>query len=249
MDTLECSDLPPREPDYYIKVLNGDSCHWYFMDAKYKDFTDPEDKDSTAEQGSGVNYIDEVHKVAVQKYINDIGKIFNYKDSYASKEDDIRGSYIIMANIDKDTELTENGRLCQNRDIMKLEDERLAEAKGNAFPLVNDKSSMHRYGAIRLTPDYEDELTSLLQLIFEYLETDNNKEHPNLEWCWKCNSTSIKKTDGETSGGKTKYYTTCPVCGDFRVITNCNGGSHIIIKHDQGNYHCSDKTKQDMRAL
>lgn len=208
-----------KEPDYYIRVINKKGRdHWYFMDAKYKNFTMY--KDFVWSDKPGVFFAEEIYKVAFQKYISCMGKIFSENPKYASKEEDIRGSYIIMAGIDDKRELADNDRLFGNRDVR------------------------HRYGAILLTPTHDDELTTLLQLIFEYLETDNNKKHPNLDWCWRCGSTDVINTPCKTANQKNdKYYTVCPECGDFRVITNCIGGSHVIIKHDRGNYHCRDKEK------
>lgn len=241
-----------KEPDYYIRVINKKGRdHWYFMDAKYKNFTMY--KDFVWSDKPGVFFAEEIYKVAFQKYISGMGKIFSENPKYASKEEDIRGSYIIMASIDdkankdkadtdKKSELADEDRLFGNRfDIIERENRRLAEAGGKGIEFGSGIGPRHRYGAILLTPTHDDELTTLLQLIFEYLETDNNKKHPNLDWCWRCGSTDVINTPCKTANQKNdKYYTVCPECGDFRVITNCIGGSHVIIKHDRGNYHCRD---------
>lgn len=51
-----------RTPDYYIRILNSQGHdHWYFMDAKYKCFSDG--------SSGKVNYHQEIYDVAISKYI------------------------------------------------------------------------------------------------------------------------------------------------------------------------------------
>ena len=234
-------EISSRTPDYYLRIISGNHSHWYFLDAKYKDFISDGDIES-----NNVWYASEVFAVSVKKYIRDMTRIFISNPEYNSTGEDIRGSYVIMAHIeeDNDTDISSSDRLFGNDNricnfinrhkSMKKEYELYAQAGLSKVP-------RHRYGAIELVPDNEQELMVLYQLIFEYLETDNNKEHPNFNWCWRCSFTDIEKKPLSTMGNNIKYYTTCPSCGDFKVITNCTGsrGRHLLVKHEIGNYHRS----------
>ena len=106
----------------------------------------------------------------------------------------------------------------------------------------------HRYGAIHLTPDHVEELQSLLELIFEYLETGKKDDHPNLFYCWKCGSPEKANREPiETSTSKDdvkyyKYYVTCPCCSAFRSDNHCRSCGKAIIKHTKGNYHKHDES-------
>ena len=232
-----------RTPDYYIRIFSNNRSHWYFLDAKYKDFRGKADS-------QGIWYVDELFDVAVSKYIKDLGLIFEFNTEYKSTSKDIRGSYIIMANIDEGKkELNENDRLFTVNEAIreKLDQECDVIDLPLYYKVGIDKKPRHKYGAIKLVPDDDQELTTLYQLIFEYLETNNNKEHPNFNWCWRCSSNVVEKESLNTLGTNPKYYTTCPDCGDFRVITNCSksNGKHLIVKHETGNYHKSGSTDWD----
>lgn len=233
-NNIKTGETLNRTPDYYIKVFDKDEVNWYFLDAKYKSFCDKEG------DRQKVYYADEVYNVAVKKYIDDLGMIFDTNPKYSSKHYNIRGSYIIMADIDDTRPLEMNDRLfCKSNEMKDREQERLQEKHDFISYIINKNAPAHQYGAIKLTPGNDDELTSLFMLIFEYLETQGKKDHENFNWCWKCDSTQVDNIESATEGGHKKFYTTCPKCGDFRVITNCQNsyGKHMIIKHAEGNFH------------
>ena len=233
-----------RTPDYYLRIKSDKEDHWYFIDAKYKCFSNS--------GSSRVNYLQEIYDVSLSKYIADMGQIFETSNMRFGSAIDIRGSYIVMADVDDiPSELSDTNRLfggdesILNSKSITRWDERvnsqLIDISSGHFPC-------HRYGAIHLTPGHIDELQSLLELIFEYLETDKNVKHSFLHYCWKCgNSTPANREPKETSTSNNeikyyKYYVTCPHCSAFRSDNHCRSCGKAIIKHTKGNFHKRDES-------
>ena len=210
-----------RRPDYYMRIDYGSrddsKCNYYFFDAKYKSFSEKIDNNMP-------NYYQEIYDIAISKYINDMKVIL---------PDKICGSYIIAAEIYEDThDLPQNGRLFGGDNVIPSKIG-LPREQCNG---IMAETPRHRYGAIRLLPDNDQELITLFQMIFEYLETNADKKHPNLNYCWYCGS-KINKEKDETAAGKIKYKTTCPSCKQFRLDTHCAKCKKLIIKHLRNNYH------------
>ena len=234
-----------RTPDYFLRIKNGAQSHWYFFDAKYKCFT------SQDQSNSKIPYRQEVYDVALSKYIYDLGRIFESEEEYAC--DEIKGSYVIMANIDDlPSELAENNRLFG--DSYSILDTQIQ--KGNipiTSSIIDNVSGIpaHRYGAIALIQDNDKELVSLIQLIFEYLEANKSDQHANLHYCWNCNSSAeVERIEKETAGSSEtrkliKYYVTCKSCNAFRVDNHCVSCGKSIIKHTMGNYHKWDDSVEN----
>ena len=219
-----------RRPDFYLCIKHDTARHWFFLDAKYKSY-------------SRNSYYKEIYETSIIKYIYEMSEILKEHSNYHIFDNNILGSYIIMANSeDRDTPLADNNRLFGGRSDIAL------ELPAN----INNSKNLpeHRYGAIVLTPHHDNELTSLFQLIFEYLDgnrTDNADGHPNLNLfqCWSCGSEDIQREQRNTIRGLSKYYVTCNRCGAFRVDTHCHNcsrviGSSLIVKHIEGNYHHYD---------
>ena len=236
-------------------MLGGDEVSeggaWYFLDAKYKRFSKHNRK--------GVPYPQEIYNVAISKYIIDIGSVFSSEPEkyHVKNTDDIRGSYIIMSNVDDyKSELSSNNRL-YGAPVSILSDSSFTINQWNKENVTTDNvdrgseaTPAHRYGAIMLTPQYDQELRSLFQLIFEYLEADKSDNHNNLHFCWNCGSREpvirrerypYKRDEyGQLQEDRTKfpkYYVTCPKCKAFRVDNHCINCGKAIIKHTKGNYH------------
>lgn len=232
-----------RTPDYYLRVKSESGSHWYFIDAKYKCF-------SKTNRGK-VNYLQEIYDVALSKYIADMEQIFKTSDGMG-EGNDICGAYIVMADVDDHSqELSETNRLFGSTEGI-LSEEGLKQWDNRITTDLIDISTehlpCHRYGAIHLTPDHVDELQSLLELIFEYLETGKKDDHPNLLYCWRCGSSQKvnreqKETENSTETNKYyKYYATCPKCLAFRSDNHCRSCGKAIIKHTKGNFHKRDES-------
>lgn len=233
-----------RTPDYYLCVKTNSGNHWYFIDAKYKCFS--------RDQKYKVNYLQEIYDVSLSKYIADMGQIFDTSNAQLGSAKDIRGSYIVMADVDDlPSELSETNRLFGGDESI-LDSKSIKQWDKRVDPQLIDISSehlpCHRYGAIHLTPEHIDELQSLLELIFEYLETDKDDDHSNLHFCWKCGNSNpaIRETkETSTSTNETKYYkyyVTCPHCSAFRSDNHCRSCGKAIIKHTKGNFHKRDES-------
>lgn len=214
------------KPDYFIRITHADSYHWYFLDAKYKNY-----HKNDVECSFSTNIEREIKNVAINKYI--IGMM---EKECLDKKDIIKGAYLITANIAGEDNNMDYPLSCYDRLY-------------GSTSLDSMPSGKHRYGAIKLTPSYGDELTTLLELIFEYKEaeavTDFGKEsgrpvHLNL--CW--NSTFDHKNieppkiySYKTGGNNYKFKVSCQ-CGAERYETNCGGSvKHILIKHRKNGYH------------
>ena len=238
-------DRLQRRPDFSLCIESMEGRHWYFLDAKYKSFS--------IEDKTKVNYEQEVYDVSIEKYILDIGKIFQAEDDF--KNDQIRGSYIVMANVlESAPNLSENNRLfggpksiLTSDKIQKNND----EITTDLIDLGSKSTPAHRYGAIVLSPAHDSELLSLFQLIFEYLETNKSDIHENLSYCWCCNTKTPvirerKETNRSTEEQKYyKYYITCNECKSFRVDNHCISCGKAIIKHTSGNFHKWDDSVQN----
>lgn len=233
-----------RTPDYYLRITSNGESHWYFIDAKYKCF-------SKKDCGK-VNYLQEIYDVALSKYIADMEQIFKTSSEMSGKRNHILGTYIVMADVDDlQREISDTNRLYGGTESILSEecleqwDERITT---DLIDISTGHLPCHRYGAIHLTPDHVDELQSLLELIFEYLETGKKDDHPNLYYCWKCGSPEKairekKETSTSTEERKYyKYYVTCPRCSAFRSDNHCKACGKAIIKHTKGNFHKHDET-------
>ena len=292
-------------PDYYFRVLHrnpdGTFCyHWYFMDAKYKDYClDPQ---------SGELLSNDIGKVCIERYIYTMqlhDLIGSYVKDMASKQPNdwntaynnvIMGAYLIAANIidDKNTNsasaITITDRLygCDEYNNKNIVECILPEecGKGGKYPYIlrEDAESanlfykeaiidgfpQHRFGAIRFNPEDElkrdscatrieelqkrDELKTLLQLVFSFMETKDQQEMENhgdrrdkkrpalLFSCW---DSSFDHSGGRiksncriepTNGGKWKFVFECD-CGNQRFETHCYECKHGIIKFSDNNFH------------
>lgn len=211
-------------PDVFIRVTHEDAYHWYFIDMKYKKYHTDGDKSAGC-----LELDDEVRNVAVDKYITKMGDIdFSNIKSDDNKKNLILGSYLIAARIDeKEKEIATNDRL-----------------NGG------ERRINHEFGAIEFRPGYEEELTTLIQLIFEYKENESDlgnygsesKKRPDsLYLCWDSsmdhNCLPNPRIDTEkTKSGYNKYYIICK-CGAMRFENYCCYDKRGILKHDRGNYH------------
>ena len=216
-------------PDVFIRVTHEDAYHWYFIDMKYKKYHADGDK--------SIGYPeldDEVRNVAVDKYITKMSGIdFDNIESDGKKENLILGSYLIAARIDeKKKEIAANDRL-------------------NGGNKVD-----HKFGAIEFRPGYEEELTTLIQLIFEYKENEKfldnygfqwNKRPDSLYLCWNSsvdhNCLPNPRIDIKSAGNGVKYNVICE-CGAMRFENHCKGKSHGILKHDRGEYHKREENER-----
>lgn len=235
--------MSPRLPDYSIYVKGGEKEHWYFMDAKYKPLVM-----NKAKTNSCVSMIQEV---AIRKYMKELKDCMEFNHN----KDEIRGSYIIAADIrDCESEdLAINGRLFGGDWYINEDNpEQMKALEGD-----NALRAKHKYGVIKLTPSSLTELKSLFQMIFEYLETNQEvaredkeyNKHPLLNYCWECGTTINNRTaipvsyDYEKRKHRRKYYTTCPACKSFRVDNYCIECRKLIVKHTTNNYHQADPKK------
>ena len=222
-------------PDVFIRVTHNDkkAYNWYFLDMKYKRYS----RNST----DRFNDLDsEVLNVAKGKYIDKIGsknftKIFCERMHAVDPElwdtdfrNNINGAYLIVAQIEEsEEEIAENDRL------------------GGGV-----KEIKHKYGAIEFNPGHENELTTLIELIFEYKENEEELENygdgthnrpDTLCLCWdsSVDHRGLALPDVEvrgTSGKYFKFYVTCP-CGAMRFENHCKDCHQGILKRDEGNYH------------
>ena len=225
-----------RTPDYYICITQGEKNYWVFMDAKYKSFSE------TREVGKVYCY-QEIFNVAICRYIYDMSSIL-------PREDVILGSYIIMASMVEDNhDISQNDRLfgrsesLLQKDIKSTPDydKRIVSGVDNAHGCP-----AHKYGAILLNPSNDGELRTLMQLVFEYLATEKNKDHYFMHFCWSCGAklSPASRVQKPTFGGGSKYYNTCPKCSTFRVDSFCYAcKNNSIIKHARNNYHVKSSTE------
>lgn len=156
-----------------------------------------------------------------------------------------------MADVDDlPSELSVNNRLFGGPESI-LKDQTISQKNELVTNELIDSRGVfpaHRYGAICLTPSHTDELQSLLELIFEYIEPEKADDHVYLEHCWSCkNPNYVHREKKETKRStekypSRKYYFTCPVCSAFRVDNHCVVCGDAIIKHTTGNYHLLDRS-------
>ena len=209
-----------RTPDYSFLVQRGRNRHWYFMDAKYKPFSN-----------SGPdNYRTLLQRVSIDRYTTEMSEILAENGQGGI----VCGSYLISPNIDEGI-----GNLSLNNRLFGSWEEFCGYSLSGAQQLPR-----HRYGIIKLSPSYKQELVTVFQLIFEYLEAESSKDISILDFCWRCGH-HISRTSQSTKGDRIKYYSTCPCCGAFRVDTHCYRCKHILIKHSGGNYHSFTKRSQN----
>ena len=154
-------------PDFFIRVTREDGYHWYFLDAKYEEYTE-EMLYKRAEKGKRKNSISDVcydkYTVRMQEkhFIDDFAEFHRevfpeyWKNEFMHKHS-IEGAYLVIARYDK--EQTEQITIS----------DRLFGSSSHGI-LGQDERPMHRLGSIVLRPGKEDELTTLLELIFEYKE-------------------------------------------------------------------------------
>lgn len=152
-------------PDYFIRVTRDGGYHWYFLDAKYEEYTEAMLYDR-AQKGKRKNSIGDV---CYDKYINLITErhfINDFADYHCSIHPEcwkreiihnhtVEGAYLIVAKYHSefDEQITTKDRLCG------------ADSHG-----ITNEKPLHKYGSIVFRPETENELTSLIQLIFEYKE-------------------------------------------------------------------------------
>ena len=249
-------------PDYFICVKREEEFHWYFLDAKYEEYNTEEQRSQFAsslyQRAEGGHIKNSVPDVCYDKYIKKMEEnafIESFAESCAEKgffgdrpgTHVIKGAYLIVAKYAQEIEeeITKKDRLCgKSYHNMIGEDE-------NSVP-------KHRLGSIVLRPDKRDELTTLLEMIFEYkegsetLDSESRKEahlkcrterRPfTLNVCWD-SSSDHSGIDGHmtiesqlTQRGAYKYYISCN-CGARRFESFCGDCYSEIIKHDRGNYH------------
>lgn len=227
----------PKTPDFYFMIPDEKGRHWFFMDAKYKPFT--------YENRRGFNLYREIYQISIVKYIKGI------YDLLPGENNKINGSYIIAANISEtDEALERNNRLFGAKTsiaecgIRMPTNENIAINGQHRWIRNIDNANGYpgqRYGAIQLLPGKEEELKTLLLLIFEYLLTDGIDNHRYLANCWNCDSTDVQIITSMTRGGFPKYYSKCqnPDCRFFRVQNHCKSPScnKAIIKHAYSNFH------------
>ncbi len=184
-------------PDYFIRVTREDGYHWYFLDAKCQVFTEKKLYERT--QNSGVQK-SSVVDVCYDKYTARMGKddnalIRQFEEGQAPRHPDfwkdglrgkhtIEGAYLIVAEYDNGgdspEEISINDRLCGRKSHgMSLDRE-----KSPSFSL-SSKPPSFSLGSIVFRPDREDELTTLLEMIFEYKEgamtVDRGQSEPFVE--------------------------------------------------------------------
>ncbi|MBR1709129.1 MAG: hypothetical protein IJ719_09910 [Clostridia bacterium] len=152
-------------PDFFVRVTREDGYHWYFFDAKYEMYTE-EMLYKRVERGKRKNSIADV---CVDKYISKMherGFIEEFSNFHSKKfptcwkseflhKHYIEGSYLIIAQYqhEPNEQIAAKDRLC-----------------GDLSRNIISERPMHRYGSIVFRPGKEDEMTSLLQMIFEYKE-------------------------------------------------------------------------------
>ncbi len=152
-------------PDYFIRVTREDGYHWYFLDAKYEKYTE-EMLYKRAEKGKRKNSIGDVCvdkyicKMHDRKFVDEFADFHSkafptYWKSELLHNHYIEGSYLIIAHYQNEPneQIATKDRLCGDlsRDIIS-------------------ERPMHKYGSIVFRPGKEDEMTSLIQMIFEYKE-------------------------------------------------------------------------------
>lgn len=258
-------------PDYFFRIKAKDSYHWYFMDAKYNVYK----KGST--ESTSKNLFQEIYDVSVYKYIHRMTeeKFLKTMTEQKAEKDPatwnvkldnyVAGAYIIVANIIEgktDDLIADEDRLYggtvslasqYSPSTKKITTKERSGDKKLFYPSVDDGERglpRHRYGAIQFRPGYEDELTALLEMVFEYKETEKEgllsqfgqtKTRPeNLNLCWDSTfdhkNIPMPRIDmRQTKGGKFKFVVTCQ-CGAQRYENHCLCG-HGIIKHNFNNYH------------
>ena len=261
-------------PDMFLRIKHNDVYHWYFFDAKYNLYA------KGSEDIAVKDLYREIYEVAVYKYIyrmTDQGflDIMTQQKAHddpqlwdANARNVVSGSYIIVANIlseneNSDSRIADADRLYGGRSSLANQYENKNEKKNvpteytedgrKYYPSVDDEEGYprHRYGAIQFRPGYEEELTALLEMIFEYKETEQDgllsrfgeqKTWPaNLNLCWDSafdhTNIQLPRVDPRlTMGGKMKFAVAC-ACGAQRYENHCRS-MHGIIKHNLNSYHC-----------
>ena len=205
-------------PDYYIRIKRRGGDHWYFLDAKYKNY-------HYNGRGNGTgsfSLANEIKTIAYDKYIKRIESSLPYK---------VCGSYLIVSTIDRKTSTIDD---ISNRHFL---------FGGKKAIVPEEEYPDHRYGAIQLTPSSTYELDILLKLIFEYKESEDGVEGntPYLDYCWNCgNKMEVIPCDDPVMGHSNPNvkYKKCE-CEEFRVESYCKNCLNLLIKHANGNYHYS----------
>ena len=160
-------------PDYFVRVTSNNGYHWYFLDAKYRVYTD------TLLDWKPCENRESLYQVCIKRYINRIAEkkhqfirqfaedhARTYPREWASYGPEgphtIMGAYLIVADTKNHCE---EDLAVHNRLYGFI----------NAFPPENNEYEHmpvpFPFGSITLRPDLTDELTALIAMIFEYKES------------------------------------------------------------------------------
>ena len=152
-------------PDYFIRVTRSDGYHWYFLDAKYEKYTEDmlylrAQRDQRKNSIADVCFDKYIGKMQEKRFIDQFAEYHSgvypqYWKSDMIHNHSIEGAYLIIARYSNEMkdQITIKDRLCGR------------DAHG-----ITEDSPMHRFGSIVFRPGLEDELTTLLEMIFEYKE-------------------------------------------------------------------------------
>ena len=263
-------------PDYFVRISTSEGYHWYFLDAKYRSYTDDllsAEKNKERESLYQVCIKRYIQKMEDKQFIEEFRAAKN-KENPSEWNDKlnkniIMGAYLIVADI-----INHAG----SDDITN---------KNRFYGIRNDKinelgsmPSPFPFGSIVLRPNTTDELTTLIEMMFEYKESgqyvERNISSSNesreidflgdshrkkriatrpsmLNSCWDSSQKHygdelLQFQPHKTDGGFYKIYVTCG-CGSRRYDNYCISKHcrHEIIKHDSGNYLVRKENRQNMR--
>ncbi|MEQ8753993.1 MAG: nuclease domain-containing protein [Coleofasciculus sp. G1-WW12-02] len=237
-----------KKPDIRIEISIGNELKQYCFDAKYKNYQ---------QQGHNT-FVEDVLGVARDKYLN-------YLNSDAS--------FILHTDesIDYWGEVPFNQILQKhfNIEINSLVNISGKDANNyNSYPLITKNEhfsdgsgySGHKYGAISLRPkqDTERQLKKLIRLLLQYhgsLKTVCIACSHQLKYEVEVRTSWIAKKYSETEliddslacnpRLKTILYCSCKQCGDFWVVSHCQGNRHHRLLKFKDSFHKKSDLNSD----
>ena len=232
-------------PDYCLTVSYRWKTCRFFMDAKYKNFS---------EKQMGIEaWYGDLYDVALRKYLFCLDETCSGSTGKTVKTS---GSYILHADAREHRPesgwdpreffwyKSDTGR--SNLDPVSssvLQKVRLKSP--GLLDCIGEQSGGNveslRFGSICFTPRTNGRFRILMQMIMEHFLGGDFPEL-YLQKCWICGSEDVKSEPRYTARGSRKYYITCQHCRRFWVQTVCINCGRLLGKHRNNYYRVKPKT-------
>lgn len=226
-------------PDYCMSISYGGKTFRFFMDAKYKNFS---------EKQMGIEaWYEDLYDVALRKYLFCLDETCSGSTGKTVKTS---GSYILHADAKEHRPASgwdpreffwyKSNAACSNLDpVSSGVLQKVRHKLPGLLECSEDKGDGNveslRFGSICFTPNTNAHFRILMQMIMEHFL---GSDFPDLclQKCWICGSEDVRAEPRYTANGNRKYYITCQNCKQFWVQTVCVNCGRPLGKH-RSNYY------------